>query len=167
MSKIDKAISALQSAVSRGSIEKGCKDGWYSIHQIQQELKMRWVHNASTRAYNLYRRGLLERRQFIGRQENGNVIRTYMYKPIKPCKTVLEVVHKFMLSTGDKIPKGWHSVSDLAAMMEISHQAVLAMSRRKKMKFRLFRTARGLSGLHYNKHFHISDMRKAFTYRLK
>ncbi len=129
--------------------------GWYDLDELTLAFNMRWRHNASSRAIAMHKRGVLERRPHRGVTAEGQTYRSFIYRPVKPARTIAEALDAFLTVGEERPPKGWARPVELAEMLDVSAVAVREMCRRRKLKGRYFRTLRGLSGLHQNLYYPI------------
>lgn len=132
--------------------------GWYTIDQIRIELRIGHSRNASTRARDLERRGLLERMPFRSKAKTGQCHIGYIYRPIPPFKSILEASDNAFQALADKVPPGWVRIIDYAFTVRTSEVAVRTRVARAKLKARFFKTPRGIAGLHNNAHYKRSDL---------
>lgn len=124
--------------------------GWYDLDELTLAFNMRWRHNASARAISMYRRGVLERMRWNFVTAEGQPVRSFIYRPVKPAKTIQDALDAFLTVGEAKVPKGWARPIQIAEMLGLSAVAVREMARRHKIKPRIYRTLRGASGLHQN-----------------
>jgi hypothetical protein len=64
--------------------------GWMTVEQIRQELNLAHARNASSRACDLTRRGVLERMPHQFKAKTGQCHRAYVYRPVPPYRTITE-----------------------------------------------------------------------------
>lgn len=124
--------------------------GWYTVEDLTIIFNMRWPHNASVRAMSMYKRGVLERMKWVYVTNDGFYVRSFIYRPVKPAKTIEDALQAFLTVGQAKVPKGWARPVEIAQRLRISAVAVREMARRHKIKPRIYRTLRGASGLHQN-----------------
>lgn len=136
--------------------------GWYTLTMIREELGLGYNRNASTRAYEIYLRGAAERRLYRTRVKSGQCHQTYIYRPKPPFKTMLEAAFGWPDLAADKVPAGWVRPIDYARAINVTVVAVRGLIMRRNLKGRLFRTRRGVSGLHQNLHYRKADLDKAY-----
>lgn len=139
--------------------------GWYTVRDIQVALGMRWAANASTRAKNLYDRGILERQLWHAYKDYG-FARAYIYRLKPPHRTWQEAIDAYHSVGQQKVPKGWARPIDFARTLHISAEAVRNAIQRHGLETRIFRTARGISGVHMNLYVRVADIRRVYRKRL-
>ena len=127
--------------------------GWLTVEQIRQELKLAHARNASSRACDLTRRGLLERQPHQFKANTGQCHRAYVYRPLPPYRSVKEAAYKLCRHDQDAVPKGWARIVDIAVQLRVSDVAVRGRVARAGLKPRYFKTARGIIGLHRNAYY--------------
>ena len=127
--------------------------GWLTVEQIRQELQLAHARNASSRACDLARRGLLERQPHQFKANTGQCHMAYVYRPLPPYRSVKEAAERFSRHDQDKVPKGWARIVDLAVELRVSDVAVRGRVARAGLKPRYFKTARGIIGLHRNAYY--------------
>lgn len=137
--------------------------GWYTISDIRQELGFSYNRNASSRAFELYQRGVLERRLYRARVSSGHCHQTYIYRPKPPFKTITEAAFDWQHVKADKVPAGWIRAVDYARKVGVSVVAVRGAILRRNLKGRMFRTRRGVSGLHMNLHFREAELDRIYA----
>ena len=136
--------------------------GWSTVEQIRQELKLRHVRNASSRAYDLTRRGLLERQPHQFKANTGQCHKAYVYRPLPPYRTIREAAEQLASHNADTVPKGWARIVDLAVELRISDVAVRGRVSRAGLKPRYFKTPRGIIGLHRNAYYRKADILRLY-----
>jgi hypothetical protein len=127
--------------------------GWLTVEQIRQELQLAHARNASSRACDLTRRGLLERQPHQFKAGTGQCHRAYVYRPLPPYRSVKEASEKLSRHNQDTVPKGWARIVDLAVELRVSDVAVRGRVARAGLKPRYFKTSRGIIGLHRNAYY--------------
>jgi predicted DNA-binding transcriptional regulator len=127
--------------------------GWLTVEQIRQELKLSHARNASSRACDLARRGLLERQPHQFKAKTGQCHKAYVYRPLPPYRSVKEAAERLSRHDQDKVPKGWARIVDLAVELRVSDVAVRGRVARAGLKPRYFKTSRGIIGLHRNAYY--------------
>jgi len=127
--------------------------GWYTVDQIREELRMSHTRNASSRALDLHRRGLLERQPHQFKAKTGQCHMAYVYRPLPPYRSVKEAAEKLSSHNQDTVPKGWARIVDLAVELRVSDVAVRGRVSRAGLKPRYFKTSRGIIGLHRNAYY--------------
>lgn len=145
-------------AAMHGQRDYSMPKGWYSIEQIREELRLAHTRNASSRAFELHKRGLLERKPHQTKAKTGQCHYGYIYRPVSPYRTISEASVNNFKAREDKVPKGWVRVVDYSADARISHVALRARIARANVKPRYFKTARGISGLHLNAYYRKADL---------
>ena len=136
--------------------------GWTTVEQIRQDLRMSHTRNASTRAYDLYRRGLLERQPHQFKSGTGQCHKAYVYRPVPPYKTVKEASEQLFAHRADKVPKGWVRLVDFAVSVNVSDVAVRGRVARAGLKPRYWKTPRGVIGLHLNAYYKKSELDRLY-----
>jgi predicted DNA-binding transcriptional regulator len=127
--------------------------GWFTVEQIRQELRLAHARNASSRACDLARRGLLERMPHQFKAGTGQCHRAYVYRPLPPYRSVKEASEKLSRHNQDTVPKGWARIVDMAVELRISDVAVRGRVSRAGLKPRYYKTSRGIIGLHRNAYY--------------
>ena len=145
-------------AAMHGGRDYSVPKGWLTIEQIREELMLAHTRNASTRARDLWRRGLLERQPHQSKAKTGQCHKCYVYRPRKPYKSVSEASAAYFTVIEEKVPKGWVRVVDYCAEIAMSHVALRARIARANIKPRYFKTVRGISGLHLNAYYRKTDL---------
>jgi predicted DNA-binding transcriptional regulator len=139
--------------------------GWFSVEQIRHELRMAHTRNASTRAYDLYRRGLLERQPHQFKAATGQCHKAYVYRPLPPYRTIKEASEQMFAHRADKVPKGWVRIVDYCLTVNVSDVCVRSRVSRAGLRPKYWKTPRGIIGLHLNAFYRKADldrvMRKA------
>jgi len=123
---------------------------------------MSHTRNASTRAYDLYRRGLLERQPHQFKSGTGQCHKAYVYRPVPPYKTVKEASEQLFAHRADKVPKGWVRLVDFAVSVNVSDVAVRGRVARAGLKPRYWKTPRGVIGLHLNAYYKKSELDRLY-----
>lgn len=127
--------------------------GWFTVDQIREELKMAHTRNASTRAHDLHRRGLLERQPHQFKAKTGQCHMAYIYRPAKPYRSIAEAAHRLFEHQEDKVPKGWARIVDIAVEVRLSDVCVRTRIARAGLKPKYFKTRRGIIGIHRNAYY--------------
>jgi len=141
-----------------GQLDYSVPYGWFTVDQIRVELNLAHTRNASSRAFELHKRGLLERKPHQTKAKTGQCHYGYIYRPVQPYRTIAEASANNFKAREDKVPKGWVRVVDYSADARISHVALRARIARANVKPRYFKTARGISGLHLNAYYRKADL---------
>ena len=136
--------------------------GWYSIEQIRVELKLSHARNASSRACDLARRGLLERMPHQFKANTGQCHRAYVYRPLPPYRSIKEASEQLFRHEAEAVPKGWARIVDLAVELRVSDVAVRGRVTRAGLKPRYFKTPRGIIGLHRNAYYRKADILRLY-----
>ena len=152
-------------AAMHGKREYSCPKGWYTIEQIRQELNLAYPRNASSRAYQLHRNGLLDRMAHQFKADTGQCHMAYVYRPRTPFKTVKQAAESNFTAREEKVPKGFVRIVDFAFDVGISHVAIRARVARAGLKATYFKTARGMSGLHLNAFYRKADLARLIRRR--
>jgi hypothetical protein len=136
--------------------------GYSTVEQIRQELKLSHARNASSRAFDLTRRGLLERLPHQFKAGTGQCHRAYVYRPLPPYRSFKEAAEQLSQHNQDKVPKGWARIVDLAVELRVSDVAVRGRVSRAGLKARYFKTSRGIIGLHRNAYYLKADILRLY-----
>ena len=134
--------------------------GWSTIEQIRDELNLAYTRNASSRAYDLHRRGVLDRLAHQFKAKTGQCHRAYVYRPRPPFKTIRQAAEGVASAHADKVPAGWVRIMDFSIGKKVSHVAIRARVDRAGLKPRYFKTTRGVSGLHRNAYYREAELRR-------
>jgi hypothetical protein len=132
--------------------------GWSTIEQIRQELNLAHARNASTRARDLWQRGLLERMPHQTKAFTGQCHMAYVYRPKKPWRNFRQAAENYFTVAEEKVPAGWVRIMDYSADIRISHVALRARVARQNLRPRYFKTSRGIVGLHRNAYYRKADL---------
>jgi hypothetical protein len=162
MSNTSKLLSVLMAELNREPVTYPCPEGWTTVEQIRQDLRMSHTRNASTRAYDLYRRGLLERQPHQFKSGTGQCHKAYVYRPVPPYKTVKEASEQLFAHRADKVPKGWVRLVDFAVSVNVSDVAVRGRVARAGLKPKYWKTPRGVIGLHLNAYYKKSELDRLY-----
>ncbi len=149
-------------AAMHGKRDYSVPKGWFTVEQIRQELNLSHARNASSRAYDLTRRGLLERLPHQFKAGTGQCHRAYVYRPLPPYRSFKEASEQLSRHNQDKVPKGWARIVDLAVELRVSDVAVRGRVSRAGLKPRYFKTARGIIGLHRNAYYWKPDILRLY-----
>ena len=136
--------------------------GWSTVEQIRQELNLSHARNASSRAADLTRRGLLERMPHKFKAGTGQCHRAYVYRPLPPYRSFKEASEQLVSHNADRVPKGWTRIVDLAVELRVSDVAIRGRVARAGLKPRYFKTARGIIGLHRNAYYWKADILRLY-----
>jgi hypothetical protein len=136
--------------------------GWSTVEQIREELQLRHVRNASSRAYDLTRRGLLERQPHQFRAGTGQCHMAYVYRPLPPYRSFKQAAEQLSQHNQDKVPEGWVRIVDMAVKLRVSDVAVRGRVSRAGLKPRYFKTSRGIIGLHRNAYYRKADILRLY-----
>jgi predicted DNA-binding transcriptional regulator len=136
--------------------------GWYTVEQIRAELNLAHTRNASSRAYDMFRRGMLERQAHQFKCKTGQCHMAYIYRPVAPHKTISEAVANVFTMGEEKVPKGWVRLINYAVNTGVSDVAVRGRVARAGLKPRYFKTSRGVSGLHQNAYYWKPDLDRLY-----
>ena len=145
-------------AAMHGQRDYSCPKGWSSVEDIRNELNLAHTRNASSRAYELHKQGLLERQSHQFKAKTGQCHRAYVYRARKPYRTISEAAANTFKAREDKVPRGWVRIMDFCFDVSISHVALRARVARSNLKPRYFKTSRGVSGLHFNAYYRRSEL---------
>jgi hypothetical protein len=147
-------VAAMHGATRDYSVPKG----WYTIEQIREELNLAYTRNASSRAFDLHKRGLLERMAHQSKAKTGQCHQCYVYRPAKPYRTIKEASDNSTKAREEKVPKGFVRIMEYAIGAMVSHVAIRARVERAALKPKYFKTSRGISGLHLNAYYRKADL---------
>ena len=137
--------------------------GWLTVEQIRHQLNLSHVRNASSRAADLARRGLLERQPHQFKAKTGQCHMAYIYRPIPPYRSVKEAADLLASHNADKVPVGWARIVDIAVELRVSDVAVRGRVARAGLKPRYFKTPRGIIGLHRNAYYRKADIMRLYS----
>ena len=136
--------------------------GWLTVEQIRQELRLNHARNASSRAADLARRGLLERMHHQFKAKTGQCHKAYVYRPLPPYRSVREASERLCCHEADRVPKGWVRIVDLAVELRLSDVAIRGRVARAGLRPRYFKTPRGIIGLHRNAYYLRADVLRLY-----
>ena len=145
-------------AALNGQRDYSIPKGWSTIEQIRQELNLAYTRNASSRAFDLHKRGLLERIAHQSKAKTGQCHHCYVYRPAKPYRTITEAAANATKAREQKVAKGYVRIMDYSFTADVSHVAIRARVARANLKPRYFKTSRGISGLHLNAYYRKADL---------
>lgn len=137
----------------RSEVEVPPPKGWFTIEQIRAELRMAHARNASSRALDLHRRGLLERQPHQFKAKTGQCHMAYVYRPAKPYRSIAEAATHVFQHQEETVPKGWVRVVDIAVQLKTSDVSVRTRIARAGLKPRYYKTRRGIIGIHRNAYY--------------
>lgn len=146
-------VHRLMQELNRAPADIPPPKGWFTVDQIRVELRMTHTRNASSRALDLHRRGLLERMPHRFKAKTGQCHMAYVYRPVPPYRTIAEAAEQMYVHRADKVPKGWVRLVDYAVDLGVSDVAVRGKVARGGLKPRYFKTPRGIIGLHLNAYY--------------
>jgi predicted transcriptional regulator len=150
MTNSNSIMQRLLKELSREPKEYPYPEGWFTINQIREELSMAHTRNASSRALDLHRRGLLERQPHQYKSGTGQCHMAYVYRPVPPYKSIKQAADQMFNHRSDKVPKGWVRLVDYAVENNLSDVAVRGRVARAGLKPKYWKTPRGIIGLHLN-----------------
>lgn len=165
MSKPTDIIARLMRELQASSEDHPCPAGFSTVEDIRAELRMAHTRNASTRAYDLFRRGLLERKAHQFKAATGQCHKAYVYKPLPPYCSIREAAEGLFAHQADKVPKGWVRVVDYAIDVKVSDVSVRSRISRAGLKPKYWKTPRGIIGLHLNAFYKKTDLDGLFAKR--
>jgi len=165
MSKPSELIARLMRELTASAEDHPCPAGFSTVEDIRSELRMAHTRNASTRAYDLFRRGLLERKAHQFKAATGQCHKAYVYKPLPPYRSITEAAQGLFAHQADKVPKGWVRVVDYAVEVNASDVAIRSRIARAGLKPKYWKTPRGIIGLHLNAFYKKSDLDRLFAKR--
>ncbi len=162
MTETSKLLAVLMKELSDQPAERDYAppSGWFTVEQIREELNLAYTRNASSRALDLHRRGVLDRQAHQFKARTGQCHRAFIYKPRKPFKTISDAAAGVATVQQDKVPNGWVRIVDYAVRLKVSDVALRQRVSRAGLKPRFFKTSRGQSGLHLNAYYRESDLRR-------
>lgn len=132
--------------------------GWFTVEQIRVELNLSYTRNASSRALDLHRRGVLDRQAHQFKAKTGQCHMAFVYRPRPPFKTIKQASDGVFAVQADKVPKAFVRIVDYAAKAGVSDVAIRTRVARAGIKPTYFKTARGMSGLHRNAFYRKADL---------
>ena len=165
MSKPSELIARLMRELTASAEDHPCPAGFSTVEDIRVELRMAHTRNASSRAYDLFRRGLLERKAHQFKAATGQCHKAYVYKPLPPYRSIREAAEQLFAHQADKVPAGWVRVVDYCFDVRISDVALRGRISRANLKPKYFKTPRGIIGLHQNAYYKKSDLDRLFAKR--
>ena len=139
--------------------------GYFTVDQIRVELNMAHGRNASSRAYDLFRRGLLNRVAHQFKAATGQCHKAYVYKPIEPYTSIKQASDSLFAHQADKVPKGWMRIVDYAYGITVSDVSVRSKVARAGLKAKYWKTPRGIIGLHLNAFYKKTDLDRVMRKR--
>ena len=139
--------------------------GFFTVDQIRTELNMAHTRNASTRAYDLFRRGLLTRMAHQFKAKTGQCHKAYVYKPLSPYTSIKQASDSLFEHQADKVPKGWVRIKDYAFTVTVSDVSVRSRVAIAGLKPKYWKTPRGIIGLHLNAFYKKSDLDRVMRKR--
>lgn len=150
----------IKQPVVRVEQDRPTPKGWFTVEQIRAELNLAYTRNASSRALDLHRRGVLDRQPYQSKAKTGQCHMTYVYRPKAPFKTITEACQGVANVQADKVPKGWVRLVDYALRLRVSDVALRNRVARAGLQPKYFKTSRGVSGLHLNAYYSVADLRR-------
>jgi hypothetical protein len=152
-------VKAVRSTAVRQAVrEPETPKGWFTVGQIREALGVTYDRNASSRARELWRRGMLDRLQVKTQCPSGSVHKGYVYRPRKPYRTIQEANLMALNHCADKVPKGYVRVIDYAVTARMSDVAIRSRIERSRLRATYYRTPRGIAGLHRNAYYRKTDL---------
>jgi hypothetical protein len=140
--------------------EAKCPPGWLTVRDLRMAFRFLSLGSTSSKAKELYDKGLLERKGYQVKAINGNRSWTYAYKPKRPLKTLDDVLLASVEIGQDKVPKGWVSAVTFSKLANISRSAVFQMAERHSLESRLYRVRGGACGIKPVRHFRLATLNK-------
>jgi hypothetical protein len=165
MSKPSDILARLMRELTVSAEDHPCPSGFSTVEDIRVELRMAHTRNASSRAYDLFRRGLLERKPHQFKAATGQCHKAYVYKPLPPYRSIREASDGLFAHQADKVPKGWVRIVDYSLDFKLSDVCIRARISRAKLKPKYWKTPRGIIGLHLNAFYKKSDLDRLFAKR--
>jgi hypothetical protein len=132
--------------------------GWLTVDQIRTDLNLAYTRNASSRAHDLHRRGVLDRQPHQFKANTGQCHKAYIYRPKPPFKSVKAAADGLAAIQSEKVPKGYVRIVEYARSVKVSDVAVRCRIARAGLKPKFFKTARGISGVHRNAFYRKTDL---------
>jgi len=139
-----------------------CPEGWFTVEQIRVELAMAHTRNASSRALDLFRRGLLERQPHQFKAKTGQCHQAYVYRPVPPYKSIKQAADQMFVHRAEKVPTGWVRLVDYAVGIGVSDVALRGRVARAGLKPKYWKTPRGIIGLHLNAFYKKSELDRLY-----
>ena len=158
-------IQRLLAELNRKDRAMPCPKGWFSVEQIRAELRMAHTRNASSRAYDLYRRGLLERQPHQFKAATGQCHKAYVYRPVPPYRSIKEASEQMFAHRAEKVPKGWVRIVDYCMTANVSDVCIRSRVLRAGLKPKYWKTPRGIIGLHLNAYYRKTDLDRVMPKR--
>jgi hypothetical protein len=165
MSKPSDILARLMRELTASAEETPPPAGFFTVEQIRVELRMAHTRNASSRAYDLFRRGLLERKAHQFKAATGQCHKAYVYKPLPPYRSIREASDGLFAHQADKVPKGWVRIVDYSLDFKLSDVCIRSRIARAGLKPKYWKTPRGIIGLHLNAFYKKSDLDRLFAKR--
>jgi predicted transcriptional regulator len=162
MTDSNSIVQRLLKELSNEPKDYPCPKGWFTVEQIREELDMAHTRNASSRALDLQRRGLLERQPHQFKSGTGQCHKAYVYRPVPPYKSIKEAADQMFAHRSDKVPKGWVRLVDYAVSKNVSDVAVRGRVARAGLKPKYWKTPRGIIGLHLNAYYLKADIDRLY-----
>lgn len=162
MNKTSRLLEVLMAELNREPKDYPCPKGWFTVDQIRVELSMAHTRNASSRALDLHRRGLLERQPHQFKSGTGQCHQAYVYRPVPPYKSIKQAAEQMFIHRAEKVPKGWVRLVDYAVKLNVSDVAVRGRVARAGLKPKYWKTPRGIIGLHLNAYYWKPDLDRLY-----
>jgi predicted transcriptional regulator len=162
MTDSNSIVQRLLKELSNEPKDYPCPKGWTTVEQIREELSMAHTRNASSRALDLHRRGLLERQPHQFKSGTGQCHMAYVYRPVPPYKSIKDAAAQMFYHRADKVPKGWVRLVDYAVKVNVSDVAVRGRVSRAGLKPKYWKTPRGIIGLHLNAYYLKADLDRLY-----
>jgi len=158
-------IARLMRELTASAEDHPCPAGFSTVDDIRVELRMAYTRNASSRAYDLFRRGLLERKAHQFKAKTGQCHKAYVYKPVSPYRSIREASEGLFAHQADTVPKGWVRVVDYCLSIRVSDVALRNRIARAGLKPKYYKTPRGIIGLHQNAYYKKTELDRLFAKR--
>jgi hypothetical protein len=165
MSSPSDIIARLMRELQASNEDHPCPAGFSTVEDIRAELRMAHTRNASSRAYDLFRRGLLERKAHQFKAATGQCHKAYVYKPLPPYRSIREAAEGLFAHQADTVPKGWVRIVDYALEVNVSDVAIRGRVARAGLKPKYWKTPRGIIGLHLNAFYKKAELDRLFGKR--
>lgn len=137
-------------------------EGWFTIHDIREELRMNHTRNASTRAHDLWRIGVVDRKLHRFTALSGQCHKGYIYRPKAPFKSIADAARNYNAGGEDPVPAGYVRIVEFAASIHLTHVAVREKAKRYNLKGINLRTRRSNSGLNNNVYYREADLKRLY-----
>jgi hypothetical protein len=134
--------------------------GWLTVKEIQDKLGFLNYSSTSSKAKQLYDKGLLCRTSYQVKAFEGKRSWAFVYQPKKPLKSFDEVMMASRIIGQDAVPKGWISATDFCKLANVSRSAVFQMAERHSLERKNIRIRNGICGIKPVTHFRLANLKK-------